>query len=83
MPWKENRTLDQRARLIQEYQEGESITELAEMFNVSRRTIYKWLRASPEWPTSPAGRTTARTYRHQFHRTQSAALRRKLGLPEA
>lgn len=35
--------MDQRVRLIQEHQEGESITALAEMYDVSRRTIYKWL----------------------------------------
>ena len=35
--------MDQRVRLIQEYQEGESITVLAEICDVSRRTIYKWL----------------------------------------
>jgi putative transposase len=43
MPWKENSTMDLRVRLIQEHQEGESITALAEIYDVSRRTIYKWL----------------------------------------
>src|SRR5271169_1441843 len=43
MPWKENRTMDQRVRLIQEYEEGESISALAEMYGVARKTIYKWL----------------------------------------
>ena len=43
MPWKEERTMDLRVRLIQEYNEGESITALAEQYGVSRKTIYKWL----------------------------------------
>jgi transposase InsO family protein len=43
MPWKEERTMDLRVRLIQEYNEGESITALAEHYGVSRRTIHKWL----------------------------------------
>jgi transposase InsO family protein len=35
--------MDLRVRLIQEYEEGESIAALAEMFGVARKTIYKWL----------------------------------------
>jgi putative transposase len=43
MPWKENRTVDLRVQLIQDYQQGESIAALAEIYEVSRKTIYKWL----------------------------------------
>src|SRR5665213_2641086 len=43
MPWKENRVMDLRVRLIQEYDEGESIAGLSEIYDVSRKTIYKWL----------------------------------------
>jgi putative transposase len=43
MPWEEQRTMDLRARLIHDYNEGESITALAETYKVSRKTIYKWL----------------------------------------
>src|SRR5580704_16726394 len=43
MPWKENTTMDLRVRLIQEYNEGESIQALAESYGVARKTIYKWL----------------------------------------
>jgi putative transposase len=43
MPWKENRAMDLRVRLIQEYDEGESIAGLSEIYDVSRKTIYKWL----------------------------------------
>jgi putative transposase len=43
MPWKENRTMDLRVQVIQDYEEGESISALAEVYGVSRKTIYKWL----------------------------------------
>jgi putative transposase len=43
MPWKENRTMDLRVQVIQDYEEGESISALAEVYSVSRKTIYKWL----------------------------------------
>ena len=43
MPWKESNTMDLRVRLIQDYEEGHSIAALAEMYEVSRKTVYKWL----------------------------------------
>lgn len=43
MPWKENNTMDLRVRLIHEYGDGESVTALADIYGVSRKTIYKWL----------------------------------------
>src|ERR1700733_943968 len=43
MPWKENSTMDLRVQLIRDYDEGESIAALAEMYEVARKTIYKWL----------------------------------------
>jgi putative transposase len=43
MPWKENRAVDLRVQLIQDYREGHAIAALAEMYEVSRKTIYKWL----------------------------------------
>jgi putative transposase len=35
--------MDLRVQLIQDYEEGESIAALAEIYGVSRKTIYKWL----------------------------------------
>ena len=35
--------MDQRVRLIQDYEKGESITALAETYGVARKTVYKWL----------------------------------------
>jgi transposase InsO family protein len=43
MPWKENRAMDLRVQLIQDYEEGESIAALAGIYSVARKTIYKWL----------------------------------------
>lgn len=43
MPWKDNRVEQQRYQLIQGYEEGESITELAEIYGISRKTVYKWI----------------------------------------
>jgi putative transposase len=43
MPWKESRVPDQRYQLIQEYEAGESISALAEIYGVSRKTVYKWI----------------------------------------
>jgi putative transposase len=43
MPWKENRTMDLRVQLIQDYNEGESIAALAEIYQIARKTVYKWL----------------------------------------
>jgi putative transposase len=43
MPWKENKTMDLRVQLIHDHEEGQSIAELAEIYDVSRKTIYKWL----------------------------------------
>jgi transposase InsO family protein len=43
MPWKESRAMDLRVQLIEDYQQGESIAALSEIYSISRKTIYKWL----------------------------------------
>jgi len=43
MPWKGIRMEEQRFMVVQEHDEGVSITELAEMHGVARKTIYKWI----------------------------------------
>jgi transposase-like protein len=44
MPWKETCPVLERARFIEDYLSGfYTITELAYRYNVSRRTLYKWL----------------------------------------
>ena len=35
--------MDLRVQLIQDYEEGESISALSEIYGVARKTIYKWL----------------------------------------
>jgi transposase InsO family protein/predicted DNA-binding protein YlxM (UPF0122 family) len=44
MPWKETSVMDQKVRMIADWLEDEfSITELSEVYSVSRTTIYKWI----------------------------------------
>jgi putative transposase len=43
MPWQENRVEERRLLAVQDREEGMSISELAEIHGVSRKTIYKWL----------------------------------------
>ena len=45
MPWKETCTMDQKVKMIGDWLSNEyTITELSEMYEVSRKTIYKWVR---------------------------------------
>ena len=44
MPWKETCTMDQKMRMIGDYLDKDySVTQLGEMYEVSRKTIYKWI----------------------------------------
>ena len=44
MPWLETSLMDQRMQFIVDYHRGlQSVTELAERFDISRKTAYKWL----------------------------------------
>ena len=44
MPWLETSPMDQRKQFIEDYQRGlQSVTELADRFDISRKTAYKWL----------------------------------------
>jgi transposase InsO family protein len=44
MPWKELCAMDQKVQLIGDWTTGEySITELGQIYGVSRKTIYKWV----------------------------------------
>jgi putative transposase len=44
MPWKEFKPMDLRVQLIQDYEDGESVAALAEIYGISRKTVYKWMR---------------------------------------
>jgi len=48
MPWKDLRVEQLRLLLIQDHEEGASISELAGIYAVSRKTIYKWLERHEE-----------------------------------
>jgi len=44
MPWKETRVMDQKIQMIGKWLSGEySITELSRMYEVSRKTLYRWI----------------------------------------
>jgi putative transposase len=48
MPWQEIRVEEQRALMVQDHEEGMSISELAEIYGISRKTVYKWLERHDE-----------------------------------
>ena len=44
MPWKETCPMDQKIKMIGDHISGDyTISELARMYEVSRKTIYKWV----------------------------------------
>lgn len=43
MPWKETLVMDERMKLVQLVEEGESVAEAARQLGVSRKTAHKWL----------------------------------------
>jgi putative transposase len=45
MPWKETCPMDQRIQLLNDWlKEDHTITELSQHYNVSRNTVYKWIK---------------------------------------
>lgn len=63
MPWKESKPMDLRVQLIQDHDGGESIAALAEIYGISRKTIYKWLgRHASEGVAGLADRSRAPLY---------------------
>ena len=45
MPWKETCAMDQKMRMVGDWLSGEhTVTGLSAMYEVSRKTIYKWIR---------------------------------------
>jgi putative transposase len=44
MPWKETRVMDEKIKMISDWLSGEySVSELSQMYGVSRKTLYKWI----------------------------------------
>ena len=44
MPWQETSLIDQRTQFIADYLRGlQTVTELADRFDISRKTAYKWI----------------------------------------
>lgn len=49
MPWKETCPMDQKIKMIGDYMSGDyTISKLARVYEVSRKTIYKWALALPD-----------------------------------
>jgi len=45
MPWKETCAMDEKVQMISDYLKGEhSISEIGEYYQVSRKTVHKWIR---------------------------------------
>jgi putative transposase len=61
MPWKETCAMDQKVKMIADYlTEDYTVTQLSEMYEVSRKTIYKWIgRYRSEGPPGLEQRTKA------------------------
>ena len=53
MPWKETCAVDQRVKMVSDWLSSQySISELGRIYDVSRKTIYKWVgRYKAEGPT--------------------------------
>ena len=59
MPWKESTTMDLRVRLIQDYNEGHSISALAEIHEVSPLSSLSGYDAQTGWRASGMPRNEA------------------------
>ena len=64
MPWLETSPMDQRMQFIADYQRGlQSMTELADRFDISRKTAHKWIDRYEE--AGPSGLTDRRRRPYQ------------------
>ena len=43
MPWRKTEPMEERLKLIADWLAGYTITELSVIYEVSRKTIYKWI----------------------------------------
>jgi len=51
MPWKESRKVDERMKFISRYLDGETVTDLCKVFEISRKTAYKFIERFSELGT--------------------------------
>ena len=49
MPWKVINQMDLKVQLINDWNDGHSITVLSQKYGVSRPTVYKWLERYERW----------------------------------
>lgn len=65
MPWKMERPMDQKVRMISLWLEGEyGISELSDKFRVSRKTIYKWIERYKEEGVTGLEERSRKAYTH-------------------
>jgi putative transposase len=65
MPWKETCAMDQKMQLIGDYLKlNYSITQLSEIYGVSRNTIYKWIKRYKQGGNEGLTAKTAAPLRH-------------------
>jgi putative transposase len=58
MPWRGVTVSEQRERFLQDYELNfYSLSELAERFNISRRTAYKWIHRFTDYGENGLSRT--------------------------
>lgn len=43
MPWRKTEPMEERFKLIADYLSGDRVTELADAYGISRKTVYKWI----------------------------------------
>jgi putative transposase len=66
MPWRDASPMDQRTQFIADHlRESLSITDLCELYGVSRKTGYKWIdrylrTGRQDWRSARAGRSARR-----------------------
>jgi transposase InsO family protein len=65
MPWKETCAMDQKIGLIGDYLKGEyTVTQLSEVYEVSRNTIYKWIKRYEQGGNAGLSERTKAPKRH-------------------
>jgi transposase len=65
MSWKESNSMDERQKMLGDYLSGfYNITELSTIYNVSRRTVYKWIARYESDPTNWQNDKNRAPYHH-------------------
>jgi len=78
MPWRGMSLMEQRLQLVTDYRTGFfTVTELAEQYGISRKTVYKWIDRAEEAETMITGLIErSRRPHHSPHATDPALITR-------